>query len=250
MGSTQQHRRTTTRYPKFSLGPQPDATPLSGTTDAPPITLHVPAASARDSHRPGDLRLEIAMSWLGIAVTLVATIMVARELLGVLWVQVVGGRWGAASGHLLFTVIVAFLIYGGLVYQLTRLNYLRRRRAHRPAGRDEIEAFYGGEAPALSILIPAYKEEPGVVMQTLMSAALQDYPKRRVVLLIDDPPDPQAAADVSQLEAARRLPRELQALLARPARRFFTARQAFHRRCASGTLDAHRELQRLASLYE
>ena len=250
MGSAQQDRPPTRRYPKPALGPLPDATPRSGRTDTLPTTPHVPAASARDSHRPADLRLEIAMSWLGIAVTLVATVMVARELLGVLWVQLVGGRWGAASGHLLFTVIVAFLIYGGLVYQLTRLNYLRRRRAHHPAGRDEIEALYDGEAPALSILIPAYKEEPGVVLQTLMSAALQDYPKRRVVLLIDDPPEPQGGADLSQLEAARRLPRELQALLALPARRFSTARQAFHRRCASGTLDARRELQRLASLYE
>ena len=45
-------------------------------------------------------------------------------------------------------------------------------------------------APALAILVPAYKEDPDVVRKTLLSAALEEYPNRRVVLLIDDPPEP------------------------------------------------------------
>ena len=51
----------------------------------------------------------------------------------------------------------------------------------------------------------------------MLSAALQEYPDKRVVLLIDDPYVPKTAAAREQLEAARALPREIAELLARPA---------------------------------
>jgi cellulose synthase/poly-beta-1,6-N-acetylglucosamine synthase-like glycosyltransferase len=40
--------------------------------------------------------------------------------------------------------------------------------------------------PSLLCLVPSYKEELRTVRQTVL-AALQEYPDRRVVLLIDDP---------------------------------------------------------------
>ena len=43
--------------------------------------------------------------------------------------------------------------------------------------------------PTLTAIIPSYKEERRVIRQTLLSAALQEFPNIRVVLLIDDPPN-------------------------------------------------------------
>ena len=109
---------------------------------------------------------------------------------------------------------MAGLVYGGLVYQVSRLSCLRRVRAHGAGGRSEPDAFSDA---AVAILVPSYKEEPAVVRQTLLSAALQNHPNRRVALLIDDPPDPDAADDRALLEAMRCVPDEISAELAIPA---------------------------------
>jgi cellulose synthase (UDP-forming) len=83
-----------------------------------------------------------------------------------------------------------------------------------------------------------------------MSAALVEWPKRRVVLLVDDPPNPQSAEDREALEAARALPGEIQDLLGKPAARLKEERLAFERRERQGRLDPRREMQRLAGLYD
>src|SRR5437773_278387 len=83
---------------------------------------------------------------------------------------------GAVALHTLFCTVVAFLIYGALVYLLTRtLCYVRKSRHTRePAA--EIEAILGREDSALlTILIPSFKEDPRVVQRTLLSAAFQTY---------------------------------------------------------------------------
>ena len=43
--------------------------------------------------------------------------------------------------------------------------------------------------------------QPGVITKTLLSAALLDYPAKRVVLLIDNPPDPSDVADAPRCRA-------------------------------------------------
>ena len=73
--------------------------------------------------------------------------------------------------------------------------------------------------PSLTVLLPSYCEEPDVVRSTLLSAALQEYPGLRVVLLLDDPYRPAAAA-VGLAAACRRLPEEINALLGEPLARF------------------------------
>src|SRR4030095_14252326 len=57
-----------------------------------------------------------------------------------------------------------------------------------PARHAEIDAFRMTVVPSVTILVPSYKEDPALVWKTLLSAALQDYPRRSIVLLIDDPP--------------------------------------------------------------
>ena len=55
-------------------------------------------------------------------------------------------------------------------------------------------------------MVPSYKEERRVVWETLLSAALQEYPNRWVVLLIDDPVMPLTPQDAAGLARARARP--------------------------------------------
>lgn len=199
---------------------------------------------------PSNPRLEIVLSLIGIAVTLVASWMVGYELSATLWSFITGGNWGGALGHGLFSLIIAFLIYGGLVYQCTRYAYLRRLLQHRPASRKALKYLYTGQAPGVTILVPSYREEKEVVKQTLLSAGLQDYPNRRVVLLIDDPPDPGCREAAKQLETMRMLSGELNDLLAAPARRYSAAREAYRLRKTQGRSAVHDELVELAALHD
>ena len=47
--------------------------------------------------------------------------------------------------------------------------------------------------PTVTVLVPSYQEDERVIRTTLLSAALQEHPHLRVVLLIDDPPSPPTA---------------------------------------------------------
>jgi cellulose synthase (UDP-forming) len=149
----------------------------------------------------------------------------------------------------LFLTIVGFLVYGGLVYLCARVGYMRRRRAFRHASTLELDEFAARSDAAVCILVPSYKEEIAVVRETLLSAALQEYPHRRVVLLIDDPPTPSAAQDRSALLAARRLPGELQSLLDRARAPLRSALRGVEARARAGELDGEQETRQLALLY-
>lgn len=90
-------------------------------------------------------------------------------------------------GLFLFSV---FLAYGGLVYIFARHGYFKRLEQHYPPPRSVVENYFvKHRAPSLIILLPSYKEEIPVIRQSLLSCALQNYPNRHVVLLIDNPPN-------------------------------------------------------------
>ena len=82
----------------------------------------------------------------------------------------------------------------------------------------------------LTVLVPSFREERDVVYQTVMAAALQEYSERLVVLLIDDPPNPNSVRAHGQLDAARRLPGEVTGILARAAEPFVQAAESYQRR--------------------
>ena len=161
-------------------------------------------------------------------------------------------RWGTPLGlgaAVVFLLIVGFLVYGGFVYILSRLGYMRRRAQYRHAGADELRRFAAQSAATVTMLVPSYKEEPDVVRQTLLSAALQEYPHRRVVLLIDDPPNPSSAEDARLLAAARELPAEVNAQLAWAREPFARAARRAERRATKGQLDRRAATAELAYLY-
>ena len=192
-------------------------------------------------------RNEIAITHAGIALTIAASVLVYVEVGG----RIIGhGTALKTAAHLLALALIAFLIYGSLVYHLTRVSYLRRRARHQPPSREDLETIYNNpECRALTILVPSYKEEARVVFLTLMSAALQEYPNRRVVLLIDDPPNPQNPEDAAALDMARDLPNRVKQVLTAPAEGFNKALADFLLRKSSGNLDIAEEANTLAGLY-
>src|SRR5881397_3736536 len=168
----------------------------------------------------GDLRNEIALTRVAIVVTLVAALASAAVILGAAITPVDARRWVHTVGQILFLLLVTALIYGSCVYQFTRLAYLRRLLIHRRTPDEELHRMYRStQAPTVTVLVPSYKEEPDVVRKTLLSAALQEYPNRRVVLLLDDPPDPTRAADIARLSVTRRLAEDIQLFLQEPRHR-------------------------------
>jgi cellulose synthase/poly-beta-1,6-N-acetylglucosamine synthase-like glycosyltransferase len=148
-----------------------------------------------------------------------------------------------------FVLIVALLVYGGLVYLCARVGYMRRRIAFPHASIDELDEFAQSAGATVCVLVPSYKEEPSVVRQTLLSAALQEYPHRRVVLLIDDPPRPSTDHDRDRLLESRRLPRELQELLDRAREPFQAALRLAEKRARRGDFEPRAQVARLASLH-
>jgi cellulose synthase/poly-beta-1,6-N-acetylglucosamine synthase-like glycosyltransferase len=128
-----------------------------------------------------------------------------------------------------YILLVTLLALSASAYLVTRIGYLHRARGHRPASRAELDAFADGPLPGLTILVPSYREETRVIRQTLLSAALQEYRDLRIVLLIDDPPEPTDTAARRALEGSRAMPAEIEKLLEVPRRRFADAHAAFDR---------------------
>jgi cellulose synthase (UDP-forming) len=194
-------------------------------------------------------RLELALTWAGITFTLFATLMVGYHMIQLLWLDIANGDAGNFALHVLLSLIVISLIYGGLVYQFARIQYVKRLRDHAPASREALEEAHLDQSRSLSILVPSYKEERLVVEMTLMSAALQEYPNRHIALLIDDPPEPDSSSDIKQLAVMRRLPGLLQSKFDRPRHKMELARNDFHRRATARSLNVAMEYQCLADLY-
>jgi cellulose synthase/poly-beta-1,6-N-acetylglucosamine synthase-like glycosyltransferase len=126
-----------------------------------------------------------------------------------------------------YVVIVSFLTLSSLLYLVARQGSLYRSRAHRRVPRAVIDESFDDRLPTMTALIPSYREEIGTVRKTMLSAALQEYPFLRVVLLLDDPPNPNSNAHANSLAQARGLAAELTQWLAAPSKRFTVALERF-----------------------
>ncbi len=133
-----------------------------------------------------------------------------------------------------FLLVVSLLAASAVAYLIARLGFYFRARAHRRIPRARLDEFFSGRQPTMTALVPSYMEEPGVIRMTLLSAALQEYPDLRVVLLIDDPPNPRYAQPVRLLESARQLSAQIQALLAEPRARFDEALERYEAELDNG----------------
>ena len=194
------------------------------------------------------LTREIALTRALIGFTVGACLFLGADVFGMLAEAARASSPWRVVEQAIFIGIVAMLIYGNLVYQFARLGYFQRRRQHRPETPEALACFRK-QAPDLVVLVPSYREEIGVLRQALLSAALQDYRNKRVVLLIDDPPGTAHPEARAALEAARALPRELAALFEKPARRFAGSLETFTEREREGNLDLEEETKLVAQLH-
>jgi cellulose synthase (UDP-forming) len=158
---------------------------------------------------------------------------------------------GSASERIAYNLIFAVFMYGSFTYQVSRLAFFWNVRSRVTSAQSNLAKFLANgavAAPHVEILVPSYKEESHVIWQTLMSAALVDYPNRNIVLLIDNPPNPASAEDIDLLDNARRQIAIVASQLAPLASEFGKAARDFRSISRSAAmLDLAR--QRAAQLY-
>src|ERR1051325_6464730 len=209
------------------------------------FSIPEPDSSAIHTRRT-KAKTELLLTRVAVVSTLFATCM----LIGFF---VVRGHEAFSLGHVWIasqaaslSICTVFLMYGSLVYPCCRLSYLRRKQDHLPASRDLLDSLYAEDHPFLTLLIPSYKEEPNVVWQTLVSAALTEFPEKQVILLIDDPPNARSDRDQANLDAMRSMPIALHRSFSAAAARYQTELSQFQER---GCFNPESELRRLGILY-
>ncbi|MFJ3383316.1 MULTISPECIES: glycosyltransferase family 2 protein [unclassified Curtobacterium] len=120
-----------------------------------------------------------------------------------------------------YLVVVTFLTFSALMHLVARQGALERFATHVRVPRAELDRHFGeGHESPLTVLVPSYAEEPDVVATTLWSAALQEYPSLRVVLLVDDAPFPTDPETLDKLQRTRAVAATIQNQLAPAAERF------------------------------
>lgn len=127
-----------------------------------------------------------------------------------------------------YVLVVTFLTFSALMYLTARQGALYRFRDHQRVPRGELDRHFADYDDGITVLVPSYAEEVHVVRATLWSAALQEFPDLKVVLLLDDPPAPKDPLVAEKLQATRALAEEISAALAAPAAHVNAALAAFY----------------------
>lgn len=150
-----------------------------------------------------------------------------------------------------YNSIFLVFMFGSFTYQVSRLAFFWKIRSRVDSTKRDLDHFladFPATAPHVEIIVPSYKEETSVIWQTLMSAALVDYPDRAIVLLIDNPPDSTDPADSILLIESRRQVALVTDLLASLAEEFENAAQNFYAR-PKAELTTQRWSDEAAALY-
>lgn len=192
----------------------------------------------------------VAFARLAIVVTVLAW-------LGYLGTWISGELLGAAPTTararveaIFYLFIVTLLTASAMAYLVSRLGFMYRTRSHHRTPKSTIDEFFDHTAPTLTAIVPSYQEDARVIRNTLLSAALQEYPDMRVVLLIDDPPSPRLRRHHEMLMAARSLPRQIEELLAEPSLHFATALERYELSARRGDQPDAQTIGQLADEYE
>ena len=199
---------------------------------------------------PAACTREIRFAQLSLAATLICLAGTAQYF-GERFLQAVNvSDWRTLTEIAIFTLALGAITHSNLLYHICLIGHYRRTRAHRAVAPEKLEAVYDAPAPKMSIIIPAYKEERSVNWQTMLSAALSEYPEKNVVLLIDDPYRPKALEDILKLEDTRKIPGEMQAEFDAMRAEMLAAQTGYLERLQTGSAIPGAELNRIATLYE
>jgi cellulose synthase/poly-beta-1,6-N-acetylglucosamine synthase-like glycosyltransferase len=155
---------------------------------------------------------------------------------------------GTGTERVVYNLIFAVFMFGSFTYQVSRLSFFSRLRKRVRIAEENLQKFKErgpGAAPRVEILVPSYREEVHVIWQTLMSAALTDYPHRRIVLLLDNPPIPTDREERDVLLASRAQVDLINDMLAPIANRFAAVAEGLR-----ATADLKVAAQTLAGLHD
>ena len=179
--------------------------------------------------------------------TLAFVLLMAALLLEEVLSAVGGAMYPHWAEALTSIALASLLVYGNVGVRLARIGRLALR--HESALRKERGAVEATVAVQRICLVPSYGNALRV-KQSLITAALEEQPGRRVVLSIDaadcrdDPQQAQAA-----VTALHHLVAELDSHLRCTALRFLRAHQAFAERCGAVALDLAEETAQVGQLY-
>lgn len=149
-----------------------------------------------------------------------------------------------------YLLVITVLSFSALMYLVARQGALYRFRDHQRVPRGELDRHFSADySRGITVLIPSYIEEISVITKTVWSAALQEFPNLRVVLCIDDPPNPKDPALREQLEAARSLPEQVVEALEEPRSRVAADYASATERLKDAFLVSRDEVLRLSSTY-
>lgn len=116
----------------------------------------------------------------------------------------------------IYGLTVTALTFSAVMYLTARYGALVRFREHRRVERALLDSHFTDSDSTVTVLIPSYDEEPEVVRYTLWSAALQEFPSVRVVLLLDDREEGLTGAALERLQRTRSLLPEISEALQEP----------------------------------
>lgn len=148
-----------------------------------------------------------------------------------------------------YLIVVTFLTFSALMYLIARQGAFQRFAKHVRVPRAVLDKHFAESQSAITVLIPSYSEEPEVVRKTMLSAALQEYPSIRVVLLLDDKPFPTNTAELARLNATRNLGKDIEALLSEPSARFNKALNTFEKKNARTKFVSLKTVKELSEHY-
>jgi cellulose synthase/poly-beta-1,6-N-acetylglucosamine synthase-like glycosyltransferase len=200
---------------------------------------------AQPARLPGTpaIRFETGLGWLVMGMVLVAAVITAINPASQLGRHLHAHHWAGLARDGLLLLVVALLAFNTLMHLVTRMAAQKKLAAHVPVNDHALAAYFVGAAPAVTLLIPCQGEDEPMLARALMSAALQTYPQRRVVLLIDN----NQGGD-NQGPVARALSRRIQQSLQAPADKFTKALTDFRARQAAGPMDMIMEQRLLTEL--
>ncbi len=148
-----------------------------------------------------------------------------------------------------YLIVVTFLTFSALMYLIARQGALLRFSKHVRVPRAELDRHFSVSQPSITVLVPSYSEEPDVIRKTLLSAALQEYPKKRVVLLLDDNPNQTNPVALERLNKTRAIGDDIMQLLAEPRLRFAKALRNFEQKHTRSDLVGVKIVKELADHY-
>lgn len=156
---------------------------------------------------------------------------------------------GPFYGGLVFLAALSVIFYSVMHYHVCLIGFYKRHKYEETPAFEKVAEIYDAPAPPLTVIVPSFKEERKIILQTLMSAALSEYPDKNVVLLIDNPQNPTNDEDRSLLAEARKIPQDLQAQFAAQSSVFSEALQDYEARKTNGASLPAEEIKILSNLY-